>query len=152
MCAFDVHYPARYHRLGTYIIESTKRFGKDRVKQFLYQERIDSTRAWRAEQIATLYSYDQAAAFPSLRAILKTLPPKQPREPKIKANGGGDHQDAAPQKPVSLPAANDESILDTFIQTGIRIRELLGDEALDDALEQIRAYVPETFEEVFLEV
>jgi hypothetical protein len=48
--------------------------------------------------------------------------------------------------------ADDETILDRFIRLGIEVRELLGDEALDKALEQIRAHVPETFEDVFVEI
>ena len=78
--AIDFNYPRQYHRLGTFIIEARKRFGDEAVKQDLRQEGIDSTRAWRAEQIAKSYTFDQAVAFPSLRAILKTLPPKRPRK------------------------------------------------------------------------
>ena len=62
--ALDSNYPGRYHRLGTLIIEGRNRFGDENVKQSLRQEGIDSTRAWRAEQIANLYTYDQAVAFP----------------------------------------------------------------------------------------
>ena len=148
--ALDVPFPARYHRLGTFIIETRKRFGDEEVKKFLRQQQIDSTTAWRAVQIATLYSFDQAVAFASLRAILKTLPPKQHHRPRKKPTGGsGDHLDTAPPKPTS---ANNEDILDRFIQLGIRLRELLGDEAIDKAVEQIKSHVPETFEEAFAEV
>ena len=78
--SLDANFPSQYHRLGMFIIESGKRIGEDTVRQMLRQEGIDNTKAWRAEQIATLYTYDQAAAFPSLRAILGTLPVKQPRK------------------------------------------------------------------------
>jgi ABC-type enterochelin transport system substrate-binding protein len=156
MRALDSHFPARYHRLGTFINESTKRFGKENVKQVLRQEEIDNTKAWRAEQIATLYTFDQAVAFPSLRAILKTLPAKQPRKPKPKAvlTGGDDHQGGTPQEPTQVfsVAVTEETILDRFIQLGIKVRELLGDEALDQAVERIKSHVPETLEEVFAEV
>ena len=87
--ALEAQFPGRYHRLGTFIVESRRRFGDDRVKHDLRQEGIGDTRAWRAEQIATLYTYEQAVAFPSLRAVLKTLPAKQPREKKAKGGGNG---------------------------------------------------------------
>jgi hypothetical protein len=150
----DGSYPAQYHRLGTLIIEARKRFGDENVKQSLRQEGIDNARAWRAEQIAKLYTFDQAAAFPSLRAILRTLPAKQPRDSKSKLKGGGDHQATVPQKPPQIPpsAANDENIVGRFIQLGIEVRALFGDEALDQAIEQMKAHVPETFEEAFAEV
>jgi len=150
----DGSYPAQYHRLGTLIIEARKRFGDENVKQSLRQEGIDNARAWRAEQIAKLYTFDQAAAFPSLRAILRTLPAKQPRDSKSKLKGGGDHQATAPQNSPQIPpsAANDENIVGRFIQLGIEVRALFGDEALDQAIEQMKAHVPETFEEAFAEV
>ena len=153
--ALDANYPAQYHRLGTLIIEGRNRFGDENVKQRLRQEGIDSTRAWRAEQIASLYTYDQAVAFPSLRAILGTLPARQPRTktPNIELAGGGD-QATAPEKspPVSQKAEADETILESFIRLGIKVVELFGDGTLDQAVEQIRAHVPQTFEEAFVEV
>ena len=59
--AIDSNYPRQYHRLGTLIIIGRKRFGDDAVKQTLRLENIDNTRAWRAEQIAKLYTFDVAA-------------------------------------------------------------------------------------------
>ena len=150
--AIDSNYPGKYHRLGTFIIEARKRFGNDTVKQDLRQEGIDSTRAWRAEQIASFYSFEQAVDFPSLRAILKTLPKRPPQKPKPEKDvtGGGDHPATAPHEPP--PAANDENILDRFVQLGIRVRELFGDDGVDQAVAQIKAHVPETFEGAFEEV
>ena len=152
--ALDASYPAQYHRLGILIIEARNRFGDENVKQSLRQEGIDNVRAWRAEQIARLYTFDQAAAFPSLRAILRTLPARQPRDSKSKPKGCGDHQTNVPQKPPQIPqeAANDENIVDRFIQLGFEIREVFGDEALDQAVGRMKAHVPETFEEAFAEV
>jgi hypothetical protein len=152
--ALDSNYPAQYHRLGTFIIEACKRFGDENVKQSLRQEGIDNTRAWRAEQIAKLYTYDQAVEFPSLRAILTTLPAKQPRNPKAKLKGGGDHQATEPQKPHHIPqeVVSEETIVARFIRIGIEVRELFGDEEFDQAIEQIRNHTSETFEQVFVEV
>jgi hypothetical protein len=59
------------------------------VVQVLREEGVDSTRAWRAEQIARLYTLEQAKQFSSLRAILKTLPSKQPRKANAAHNGDG---------------------------------------------------------------
>jgi len=152
----EAPFPGRYHRLGTFIREFKKRLNEKDMKQLLRQEGIDSTRAWRAEQIAKIYTYDQAVTFSSLRAILKTLPPRQPRNPKPKLElaSSGDHRDHAQQKQSEKPPpeANDKNILDIFIQLGIEVKGLLGDEALDNAVEQIKAYVPETFEDAFVEV
>jgi hypothetical protein len=75
----DTHFPGRYHRLGVYLIETRKRLGDDAVIQILREEDIDRIRVWRAEQIAQLYTYEQATEFPSLRAILKTLYKKKRR-------------------------------------------------------------------------
>jgi hypothetical protein len=152
----EAPFPGRYHRLGTFVKEFRERLNEEDMKRLLRQEGIDSTRAWRAEQIARLYTYDQAVAFPSLRQILRTIPSKQPRKPKPKAGlaGSGDHcdhgQQKQPEKP--RPEVDEESILDSFIQLGIDVREQLGDEALDNAVEQIKAHVTETFEEAFEEV
>jgi hypothetical protein len=68
--------------------------------------------------------------------------------------GGGNGQATAPQEPlpVSPEPASAETTLDSFIQLGIRVRELLGDEALDQAVVQIKAHAPETFEEAFAEL
>ena len=92
--ALEARFPGRYHRLGTFIIESKRRFGIDRVKPELRQEGIGGAKAWRAEQIATLYTYEQAVTFPSLREILKTLPAKQPREKKTKDGEPPGHRSA----------------------------------------------------------
>ena len=95
----DTHFPGRYHRLGVYIIETRKRLGNDAVIQILREEDIDRIRAWRAEQIAQLYTYEQAAQFPSLRAILKTLPQKQPRGKKpVSTAMGGNGESTPPQQ------------------------------------------------------
>lgn len=51
-----------------------------------------------------------------------------------------------------LLAANDEKLVEKFIRLGIEVRELLGDEALDYAVKQIKSHVPETFDEAFAEV
>ena len=74
--------------------------------------------------------------------------------PSRKRNGGNHHQTAAPQEPphVPSPAADDKNILDRFIQLGIEVRALLGDEAFDNAVERIKTYAPETFEQAFVEV
>ena len=142
-------FPGRYHRLGTFVIETKKRFGDKNSKPIFRQEGIDSTKEWRSEQIAALYSHDQAFAFPSLRAILKTLPPRQPRNPKgKKSKDSGDHPDTAPQKPTEVqPAVNEENIVERFVELGIKVRELFGDGALDQAVEQIKAHALETFED-----
>jgi hypothetical protein len=153
--AIEANYPGRYHRLGTLIIESKKRLGDENVRQVLRQEGIDNTKAWRAVQIAELYTFDQAVEFSSLRAILKTLPEKQPRKRKPMTNGSnGDHHLAAPQYPrqVSPEPPTEENIVESFVQLGTTIRELLGDEALDQAVERIRNHTSEIFEDVFAEV
>ena len=149
--AIDRHYPTRYHRLGTFICESTKRFGDEYVKQYLRQKGIDGASKWRAEQIATLYSYDQAAVFPSLRAILRTLPSKQPRHPRGKKPEDGRDGARTELKEPATPATN-ENTLERFIDMGIKIRHLLGDEALDRAVEQIKGHGVENFDEAFTEV
>jgi hypothetical protein len=154
--ALDANYPARYHRLGTFIIETCKRLGDEYVRQVLRQEGIDNTRAWRMKRIAEVYTYEQAAQFTSVREIVRTLPPEQPRKKKVKAGlkGGGSNQGAVPHEPLQVPppAAADETILDSFIRLGIEIRRLLGEDALDQAVEQIKSHVAETFEEAFEEV
>jgi hypothetical protein len=68
--------------------------------------------------------------------------------------GDGDHQATASHKSPQIPpsAANGENIVGRFIQLGIEVRALFGDEALDQAIEQMKAHVPETFEEAFAEV
>ena len=117
------------------------------------QEGIDGTRAWRAEQIAALYTYEQAVAFPSLRAILATLPSKQPRKKKTEAEptGGGNEADTQ-ERPEAPSAANDENIVDNFIRLGIEVKGLFGDEAFDEAVEQIKTHAPVSFERAFMEV
>ncbi|MGA2062219.1 MAG: hypothetical protein ABSG67_17180 [Thermoguttaceae bacterium] len=154
--AIDANYPGKYHRLGTLIHESTKRFSADSVRQTLRAEGISKTTAHWAVRIAELYTYEQAVQFASVRAIVRTLPPKQSRSKKadVKPKGGGDHQATAPHEPVQVlpPAVADETILESFIRLGIKVMELFGDEALDQAVEQIKAHVPETFEEAFAEV
>ena len=120
------------------------------------EDQISFSRGISLLSPAQLYTYDQAAAFPSLQAILGTLPVKQPRRKKGKAGlkGGADHQAATPHEQIQVPssAAADETVLDKFIRMGIEIRDTLGDEALDQAVEQIKAHAPETFEDVFAEV
>ena len=105
----EVHFPGWYHRLGTFILECRKRFGDENLAKILREEEIDSTRAWRAEQIATLYTYAQSMNFPSLRAILRTLPPKQPRKkkPVSAAIGGGNGQSALRQMAIG-PTAREQ--------------------------------------------
>ena len=156
LCTLEAPFPGQYHRLGTFVIEARNRFDEDKRKQVLRERNIGNTYAWRAEQIAKLYTYDQAVAFPSLRAILKTIPAKQPRKKKPKAGpvGSSDHRDHAQQKQQEKPQpeANAETIVDRFISLGIEVRELFGVEALDNAVEQIKLYVPETFEDAFVEV
>ena len=145
----------RYHRLGTINIEARNRFGDEHVRQVLRQEGIDNTRAWRAEQIATLYTFEQAVAFPSLRAILGTLPSKQPRKkPNADASGGADHQAATPHEPLHVPppTAAEETIGDRFVRLGIELRESLGEAAFRQAVERIELHVVATFEQVFVEV
>ena len=124
------------------------------MRQDLRQEKIDSTRVWRAEQIATRYTYEQAAAFPSLRAILRTLPCKQPRAKKGPEVGKATPTVPSQERPPEpLSAANDEAtIVERFIKLGIAVRDLLGDEAFDNAVEQIKSHVSETFEDTFMEV
>jgi hypothetical protein len=108
------------------------------------------------KRIAEVYTYEQAAQFTSVREIVRTLPPEQPRKKKVKAGlkGGGSNQGAVPHEPLQVPppAAADETILDSFIRLGIEIRRLLGEDALDQAVEQIKSHVAETFEEAFEEV
>jgi len=155
ICALDTNYPGRYHRLGTFVIESNRRFGEEATRLTLRVGGISRTIAHWAARIAELYTYAQAVQFTSGRAIIKTLPQRQPRKPKAGMAGDGGHQTAMPQKPPKAPvmAANDETtIVDRFIKLGIEVREMLGDEAFDDAVEQIRAHAPATFEQVFVEV
>jgi hypothetical protein len=146
----DACYPAQYHRLGMLCVEARKRFGDDQLRQILRREGIDSTKAWRAEQIAKLYTPQQATTFPSLRAILKTLPARQPRRPKTNPQSHTD-QSTAPTV-QTRPSVADADILESFVQLGIKIRDIYGDEALDRALEQIRQPVSETFEKMFVEI
>jgi hypothetical protein len=149
--ALDANYPGKYHRLGTFLLETTKRFGADAVRQTLRAEGINRTAAHWAKEIARLYTYEQAVQFASVRALVRTLPPKQPRGNKREAKLTGGHHQEPPH--VSPPPPDTEgTVLDRFIQLGIEVRELLGDEALDRAVEQIKAHAPETFEEVFVEV
>jgi len=152
----EANCPGQYHRLGMFIIEQTKRFGEDSVRLMLREEGIDRTIANCAAQIAELYTYDQAAQFASARQIIKTLPQKQSEKatPKAGLAGGGDHDKRAPQvQPKALSAAEDkEAIVDTFINLGIEVRALRGDEAFDAAVAEIKAHVPETFEQAFAEV
>lgn len=108
--ALDANYPGRYHRLGTFILESTKRFGGDAVRQTLRDEGINSTKAYWANEIALLYTYEQATEFASIRAIVRTLPPKQPRKAKWTA---GDPQ---------VTADIEQTILDSPAQTANRIK------------------------------
>jgi hypothetical protein len=151
--ALDSNYPGRYHRLGTFEIESDRRFGEDATRNALRAEGINKTLANFAKRIAQLYTYEQAVQFPSGRAIIRSLPPIQPRNPKSKPVSGADHPTAPPRQPAEAgPAASGENVLERFIELGIRVKELLGDGALDQAIEQIRAHVAETFEEAFVEV
>jgi len=121
------------------------------LQQILRREGIDSTKGWRAEQIAKFYTLDQVMEFPSLRAILKTLPPKQPRHPKTDPQQRADEPTATTVQ-TQPPAANDDDIMESFIRLGIKIKDIYGDEALDQALEQIRSHAPEAFDEVFVEI
>ena len=141
----DANYAGKYHRLGTYIIESTKRFGDEMVRQTLRGEGIDRSRAYYAKEIARLYTYEQAVQFASFRAIKKTIPAKQPRKKKPQAA-------VPPEPPPVLPPDSEETILDSFIQLGIQVKELLGEEALEKAVEQIKTHVGATFDEVFVEI
>jgi hypothetical protein len=154
--ATDANYPAQYHKLGVLIIEARKRFGDENLRQVLRQEGIDGTRAWRAEQIATLYTYEQAVAFPSLRAILGTLPRKQPRDkkPKPALKSGSDHPGATPAEPVhvALPATADDNIVESFVTLGVKVKELFGDDGLDQAVERIKNHTSDKFDDVFVEV
>jgi hypothetical protein len=151
----DANYPARYHRLGTVIIESTKRFGEEAVRLTLRAEGISTTRAYYAKEIGRLYTYEQAIQFASFRAIKQTIPPKQPRRSKrnhkVNMAGDGDHRRPVPPPDPPDPVT-DEDILDQFVRLGIEVKELLGDEALDRAVEQIKAHVAETLEDAFAEV
>jgi len=147
----DSCYPVQYHQLGALCIEARKRFGDDNLRQILRREGIDSTKGWRAEQIAKFYTLDQVMEFPSLRAILKTLPPKQPRHPKTDPQQRADEPTATTVQ-TQPPAANDDDIMESFIRLGIKIKDIYGDEALDQALEQIRSHAPEAFDEVFVEI
>lgn len=112
----DASYPERSHRLGTFIIESKKRFGGDATRQRLRAEGISGTRAYYAEEIARQYTYEQAVQFPSDRAIKRTLTPKQPRNRKVAKQT--DCQAAAPQEPTQ---DTDETALERFIQLGIEV-------------------------------
>jgi hypothetical protein len=49
-------------------------------------------------------------------------------------------------------AVTEGTALDQFIQLGLKVREMFGDEAFDEAVALIKAHVPETFEEAFAEV
>ncbi|HUT13541.1 MAG TPA: hypothetical protein VMY42_23840 [Thermoguttaceae bacterium] len=73
--ALDSNYPGRYHRLGTYILESTNRFGADAVRQMLRAEGINRTTAHWAKGIARLYTYEQArrskAICPERRQVVQ---------------------------------------------------------------------------------
>ncbi len=138
-----------YHRLGTLIIESNRRFGDAVVRQTLLAEGISRTKAHWAMEIARLYTYEQAVGFASVRAIVKTLPPKQPRKANPRATGEDNQHQEPPHRP---PRATTQPDLDKFIQLGIVVRERLGDDALDQAVEQIRAHARESFEESFVEV
>jgi len=155
ICALDSNYPGRYHRLGTFIIESSKRFGRDAVRLMLKADGISRTTAHWAEQISRWYSYEQAVQFVSVRAIVRTLPSKQPRKknPEVKPMRG-DHQIVALQAPRQVPLSPDkeETVLDRFIRLGIEVKELFGNEAIDKAVEQIKAHIVETFDAVYVEV
>ena len=65
--------PEIYQSLGISIIEAHKRFGRNTVKQALREEGIKSTQVWRAMQIATNFTYEQAAGFASLRDIVGAI-------------------------------------------------------------------------------
>jgi len=154
--ALDANYPGRCHRLGTFIRESKKRLGEEATRAELRGQGINKTMAHWAERIAELYTYDQAVQFPSARAIIRTLPPRQPRSPKKNPKAGligGDHRGGAPSDPPQVPAAvTEETLLERFVQLGIEVRQLFGEDALDKAVERIKAHIPETFEQVFAEV
>jgi hypothetical protein len=149
--AIDANYPGKYHRLGAFIIELTTRLGADDVRQMLRMESISRTTAYRAEQIARLYTYDQAVGFTSVRAIMRTLPQKQPRQTKRRTKD--NRRPAELQNPRRDPPADTAAtMLDQFIQLGIHVKELLGDAAVGQAIEQIKNHVIETFDEAFREV
>jgi hypothetical protein len=122
----------------------------------LRSEGINKTMAHWAVRIAELYTYEQAVQFESARAIIRTLPPKQRRKRtrKTTLDGQSDDRLGSPDKPsdATQPRATAESIIDEFIRLGERIKELLGDEALDAAVERIKTQAAETFEGVFAEV
>jgi hypothetical protein len=147
--SIEAHFPGRYHRLGTLIIESNRRFGDAVVRQTLLAEGISRTKAHWAMEIARLYTYEQAVGFPSVRAIVKTLPPKQPRKPNPKATAANNQRQEPAHSPPEIATQPD---LDEFIRLGVLVRERFGDEALDQAVEQIKAHARESFEESFVEV
>jgi hypothetical protein len=147
--SIEAHFPGMYHRLGTLIIESNRRFGDAVVRQTLLAEGISRTKAHWAMEIARLYTYEQAIEFPSVRAVVKTPPPKQPRKPNSKATAANNQRQEPPHSPPVIATQPD---LDEFIRLGILVREHLGDEALDQAVEQIKAHARESFEESFGEV
>jgi hypothetical protein len=107
----EVHFPDKYHQLGTFIIEGRKRFGDENLLQIMREEGIDKMKMWRAERIATLYYYEEAVKFPSLRAILKTIPQTQPRKkkPVSAAIGGGNGQSAFPQMAIGQTAPEQDA-------------------------------------------
>jgi hypothetical protein len=143
--ALDSKYPEKYHRLGEYCLEVRRRYPGDGLKDILQKKGINKTKAWRAEQIAKQYTREKAAAFPTLRAILAELPSKQPRQKKaqIIPKAGSVQPPSAPPEPDAAPQpTTGENILDMFVQLGIEIRETLGEDALDDAVGQIRNHIP----------
>ena len=151
--SLDANYPARYHRLGTYIIEARKRYGDEKARQNLRSEGVDSTRAWRAEQIATLYTFKMAVAFPSLRAIL----PKPFRQAAPKAEGEAQGRWQPPSYCAAGAAkcragGHRRDHRGQSIHLGIEVRARLGDGAFDQAVEQIKAHVPQNIEDAFVEV
>ena len=80
--ALESSYPAKYHRLGEFILEGNKRRGDREIREMLRAEGISRTVAYRAEQIARRYTLEQVVQFPSVRAIVRTIPAKQPRQRK----------------------------------------------------------------------
>jgi len=86
--------------------------------------------------------------------------PKKGKVAKHKDTGKHVSDEPPTIQPVPEPPMPDDpsnidtegTVLDRFIQLGIEVRKLLGDEALDRAVEQIKAHAPETFEEAFVEV
>jgi|WetSurMetagenome_2_1015567.scaffolds.fasta_scaffold799687_2 hypothetical protein len=70
----ETNYPGLYQQLGATIIEAKSHFGNGQVVQFLREQGIDGRTMCLAVQIARRYSYEQAVQFPSLRAIMQTIP------------------------------------------------------------------------------